>query len=74
METISTTKTLKWSVKFASHYKFSTDKKLYNCKTGREIKKTVNGGQIGYWIYGNWWSITKLRSEIEIIKKEKCPF
>ena len=74
MQTISITKTLKWQVKFAPQYKFSADKKLYNCRTGREIKKTVNGGQVGYWICGNWWSLLNLRSQIEKIKKEPCPF
>lgn len=66
---------LKWQVKFATHYQFSSCKKLFNIQTKREIKKVINGGSIGYCINGKFYSLTFLRNYIEKIpKKEYCPF
>jgi hypothetical protein len=66
---------LKWQIKFAPNYKFSTCKKLFNTKTRREIKKIVNGGSIGYCINGKFYSLTFLKNKIEkIVQKEYCPF
>ena len=56
------------------HYKWSEDKKLYNCKTGRELKKTLNGGCVGYWIAGKWHNVNKLKQMVERIPINKCPF
>jgi hypothetical protein len=75
MEYISITYALKWQVKFADNYKFSICKKLFNCQKNKEIKKTMNGGSIGYCINGKFHSLTSLRNHIEKIpNKEKMPF
>jgi hypothetical protein len=74
MNTISITKTLKWQLKSHTNYKWSTDGILFNCQTGRIIKKTINGGSIGYWIKGKWYSLKALKYEVEIIKEIECPF
>ncbi len=65
---------LKWQVKFAPHYMFTTCKKLINTKTGKEIKKIVNGRCIGYCIQGKFYSLTALKDKIEKIKEKECPF
>lgn len=40
----------KWQLKDKPHYKWTTCRKLINCKTNREIKKTVKSGIAGYWV------------------------
>ena len=75
MHTISINYTLVWQINFATHYKFSKCKKLFNCKTKKEIKQIMNGGSIGYCINGKFFSLVKLKNYIEKIpKKEYCPF
>ena len=75
MQTISITYTLVWQINFATNYKFSECKKLFNCRTRKEIKQIMNGGSIGYCINGKFYSLKKLKSCIEKIpKKEYCPF
>ena len=64
----------KWFVKGYNHYQFSIDKKLYNTKNNREIKRTVIGYTIGYCIGGKFHSLKKLKPLIQIIKHEKLPF
>lgn len=74
MNSISVNYTLKLQVKFATNYKWTECKRLFNCKTGREIKKTLNGGSIGYWIQGKFITLANLAKEVELIPKEKMPF
>ncbi len=74
MNRISISYTLKWQCKFAHHYKWSKCGKLFNVKTGNQIKKTLNGGSIGYWIGCKFYTINKLRQQVELIQKETCPF
>ena len=65
----------KWQIKGSEHYKFTVNKKLYNCKTMREINRTVIGVTIGYCINGKFKSLKALRTQIELIpKKEILPF
>lgn len=74
MQTISIIYSLKWQVKFAPHYQFTSCKKLINVKRGRVVKKVLNGSSIGYWIESKFYALSKLRTEIELIKNEKLPF
>ena len=75
MYTISVTYTLVWQIDFAPEYKFSKCKKLFNCKNSKEIKQVMNGRSIGYCIRGRFYSLSKLRNQIEKIPKETfCPF
>lgn len=64
----------KWQLKPYPHYKWTECKRLFNCRTGREIKKTIKGMSIGYWIGKNFITLDKLRSELELIPKVKVPF
>ena len=66
---------LKWQFKKLPNYKWTECGKLINCQTGRIIKKVLNGS-IGYWIAGDFYSLTKLREQklFEKIKEEDCPF
>lgn len=65
----------KWQIKDATWYKWTTCKKLINCRTGREIKKTTKGTQAGYYVEGVFVSIVSLKRRAELIpKEEKMPF
>lgn len=64
----------KWTHKVFHHYVWTECKKLINLKTKKEIKKTIKGGKAGYYINRNFVSLEKLKSEIELIPKQNCPF
>lgn len=74
MNTISVTYELKWQIKNNEKYKWSACKKLFNSQTGRQIKKTMNCRSIGYWIGKKFITLNNLRSQLELIRKEKIPF
>jgi hypothetical protein len=75
MITISKTYDLKYQLSFANNYKLSECGKMFNCQRGKEIKKTLCGGSIGYCIKGKFMSITSLQNSLELIPKEEyTPF
>lgn len=74
MKSISITYALKYQLKNATNYQFTTDKQCFNVKSGRRIKQTYCGGSIGYCINGKFRSLKSLRNELEIIPKIDCPF
>jgi len=52
----------KWSIKGFDNYYFTYERKLYNSKTNRVIKKVVKGGySVGYVINGNFMTLKKLK-------------
>jgi len=66
---------LKWQIKFAPNYKVSICGKVFNLKTGKELKRTINGGySVGYWINSKFFTLKKLRNNLEIIKEIELPF
>ena len=74
MNSFSVTYAIKYEIDFANHYVFNQHKECYNLKTGRRIKKVVQGRCIGYNIQGKFYSLTKLRNHLVKTKKESCPF
>ena len=75
MSSISINYDLKWRYKYAHNYQWTSCGKLINVKTGRKLKKTVNGRSVGYWIKGKFLTLNKLRKDLEVIPKvEYCPF
>jgi len=76
MNTISKTYGLKYQISFAPEYQFEGKKngKCFNTKTGREIRKVVNGGSLGYWIKSKFYTVGNLRNKLELITKQKTPF
>lgn len=64
----------KWRLKNNHDYVWTNCKKLINRKTGREIKRTIKGLTAGYWIGKCFINFNNLRSQIELIPKEKLPF
>ena len=74
MNTISISYDLKWRYKKAHHYQWTTCGKLINTRTNKVIKKVVNGRSVGYWIAGNFTTLKNLRTKLELIPKDECPF
>ena len=64
----------KWQIKDATWYKWTTCKKLINCRNGKEIMKTMKGSQAGYYINREFVKLSNLRSIIELIPANDCPF
>lgn len=74
MITVSKSIYFKWKLKFNDSYKWTNDNELYNTKTMRKIKKTVNGYSVGYWICGKFYTLNNLRKSLVKIEKNNCPF
>ena len=74
MQTISVTYVLEWQLKFATHYKITKCGKVFNMRTGRQIKKVLNNRSLGFWIESNFYSLKTLRRNLEKIPKEKYFF
>ncbi len=49
-------------------------RRLFNLRTGREIKKVLQGYSIGYYINGKFVTLNNLKSKLELIKQYNCPF
>jgi hypothetical protein len=65
MKTISKTYRVKWHLKFDHKYVWTECGKLFNYNTGRQLKKTLKGSKIGYWIGSKFYGLDQLRSQIE---------
>ena len=74
MTTITQSIAFKWKLDFNSDYQWTNSGKLYNTKTMREIKKTVNGYSVGYWIGKRFWTLPNLRKHLVKIENEFCIF
>jgi len=76
MNTISIHNDLKilWRISGHDHYGFAENKQLYNLKTGRQIKQTINGRSIGYWVDRKFHTLSTLRPMLRKYIPEYCPF
>lgn len=76
MNSISVNYTLVWQFKNYPHIKITRCRKVFNTKTGKNLKITTNGGSIGVWLSKNIFIVkTKINTQIELIpKKDYLPF
>lgn len=74
MITITKSIVFKWKLSFNNSYQWTNENELYNVKTMRKIKKTVNGYSVGYWIAGKFITLENLRKSLVKINKIECPF
>ena len=65
---------VKWQLRGKENYVWTEDKRLYNLRTGRFIKKTLKGLTPGYWIGKEFIRLGDLRGRVEIIPKVDLPF
>ena len=65
---INITLYFKWQFKEYNHIKITNDKLIFNCRTGRQKKLTLNGGSIGIWLTPKTFIVQKhLNNHIELI-------
>jgi hypothetical protein len=57
-------------VKFAPWYKISECGKVFNTKTGHQLKEVYKPGRNGFCIQDKFWSRTKLRDQLEEIPED----
>lgn len=74
MTTITKSISFKWKLDFNDNYRWTTDNELYNIKTMRKIKKTINGYSVGYWICGKFYTLNNLKKHLIKIQKTILPF
>ena len=74
MDSISVNYRLKWQVKDNPNYRWSECGKLFNIKSGRVLKKTLNGYSKGYWIGKKFITLSNLRKQLVKIEHVYCPF
>ena len=72
MTTITQSIEFKWNL--LDKYSITKDKRIFNTKTMREIKRTVNGYSVGYWLSGKFYTLKKINEIAVKIKKKHCPF
>lgn len=73
--TISTTYKLKWQLKELPHYQITECSNIINIRTGKLLKRSVNGGySVGYWINKKFIPLSKLNEHCEKIKHIEIPF
>lgn len=74
---VNVTYIAKWQIIDNTYYKWTTCKKLINCRTGKEVLKTKfgNGKEAGYYIDNIFVKCCDLKNLIELIPKNKSsPF
>jgi hypothetical protein len=73
MNYISITYSLNYTIKGQpEYYKVTECRKVFNCRTGRLLKKCYNNGSIGYWFGKQFIPIKKLR--LQKINPYNLPF
>jgi hypothetical protein len=65
---------LKWVFKDNTQYAITTCRKVINTHRGTIVKKTLNGGSIGWWIAGKFIPQSKANNYVELIKYDTVPF
>lgn len=74
MNTISVDYTLVYQLNFANEYKFTKCGMCFNTKRGKRLKQCYNSGSIGYNIKSRFYSLKYLRTRLEKIEDNTCPF
>jgi len=74
MDTISINYALIWQIKTYPHYKVTKCGKVFNCQRGKMLRRVLNGGSIGYWIGGEFMTLSKIRPLLTKIEPIGIPF
>ena len=65
---------INWFIKGYDNYGFGTDKKLYNLKTNRELKQSMNCRSIGYWFGKKFLTLKSIKPLLYKKNEIYCPF
>jgi hypothetical protein len=72
--TINNSIEIKWIIKDIEGFGFGSDKNLYNLKTCKRKKHTMNNYTKGYWIGRKFYTHNKLKELLIKPVKVECPF
>ena len=65
---------IKFELKSNRKYGVTSDGRIFNQQTGRELKRTLIGTTIGFCINGKFQSLKKLRTQLVRPENYGCPF
>ena len=65
---------IKWHINGYDSYGFGIDKHLYNLRSGRQLKQSMNCCSIGYWFGKKFMTLKAIKSLLCIKKENICPF
>lgn len=71
---ISSSYHVEWVIKNHPKYGITKNGIVVNLATGKILKRTLKGYTKGYYIQGNFYSLSKLRTMLEKIPDAECPF
>lgn len=71
---ISSSYHVEWVIKNHPNYGITKNGIVINNYTGNILKRTLKGYTIGYYIHGKFHSLSKLRTMLEKIPADECPF
>jgi hypothetical protein len=74
MINVSSSYDVKWRIKFSHNYQFTDNGICINTHRNKIVRRVLKSSCIGYNINGKFYSLTKLRTQLERIPKEECPF
>lgn len=77
MNRISVSYPLIYQFKQSPNYKVTKCLKVFNCKTGRQLKKCYKDGSLGYWLFTNKGKVfAKIGDKklLELIPRTQTPF
>jgi hypothetical protein len=63
-----------WELQGFPQYGFGTDKKLYNVRRGRAVRKVVKGYTAGFNLAGKFYSLNQIRPLLRKPAEIECPF
>ena len=65
---------IRYLIRDYPYYGFGDDKLLYNLRTGKMKKQSLNGGSIGYWLGRKFITLYSLKPRLYKPEKEILPF
>ena len=63
-----------WMINGIDGYGFGSDKQLYNIKTERKIKQSMNCCSVGFWIGKKFITASKIKTMLIKHTKQNCQF
>jgi len=64
---------INWVLKDMPWYGWGDDKQLYNLRTNKRLKQTMNGGSIGYWFGKRFITLKALRPMLVKCRLKNTP-
>jgi len=63
-----------WEFVECPYYQISRCRRIFNTRTGKQLKRCLNGGSIGYWVAGRWVGESTVNQHVRKIQDIEVPF